>query len=93
MICVNTYVIASVVHVYSPHCCSDHVLPCILTTCHAWPMTCPLQIVMIMHELKHEPKTSVRCASCYPSCDHDMRIDKALGGVNSAGRKVREQFI
>ena len=38
------------------HCCSDHVLPYILTTCHAWPMTCPLQIVMIMHELKHEPK-------------------------------------
>ena len=56
-------------------------------------MTWPLQIVMIMHELKHEPKTSVRCASRYPSYDHDMRIDKALGGVTSTGRKVREQII
>ena len=48
---------------------------------------------MIMHELKHEPKTSVRCASRYPSYDHDMRIDKALGGVTSTGRKVRGQII
>ena len=35
---------------------------------------------MIIHELKHELKTSVRCASRYPSCDHDMRIDKRSEG-------------
>jgi|NorSeaMetagenome_1021524.scaffolds.fasta_scaffold118129_1 hypothetical protein len=48
---------------------------------------------MIVHELKHEPKTSVRCASHYPSCDHHMRIDKAIGGAAPAGRKVSEQII
>ena len=48
---------------------------------------------MIMHELKHEPKTSVRCASRYLSCDHDVRIDKAIGGVTPAGWKVSEQII
>ena len=42
--------------VYPLHCCFDRVLLYILTTCYAWPMTCPLIIVMIMHELKHEPK-------------------------------------
>ena len=29
----------------------DCVLPYILTACHAWPMTQPLHITMIMHEL------------------------------------------
>ena len=48
---------------------------------------------MIMHELKTEPKTSVRCARRYPSCGHDMRIDKVIGGATSTGRKVSEQII
>ena len=62
-----------------------------LSTVHdAWPMIKPLQTVMIMHELKNELKTSVRCASRYHSCGHDMRIDMAIGGVAYTGRKVRE---
>ena len=48
---------------------------------------------MIVHELKHEPKTSVRCASRYLSCDHDMRINKVIGAVTPAGWKVSEQII
>ena len=46
-----------------------------------------------MHELKIELKTSVRYASRYPSCGHDMHIDKAIGEVTPAGRKVSEQII
>jgi hypothetical protein len=48
---------------------------------------------MIMHELKHEPQTSVRCASRYLSCDHDVRINKVIRAVNPAGWKVSEQII
>ena len=46
-----------------------------------------------MHELKHELITSVRFASRYPSCGHDMRIDKAVGGVTSTQRELSENFI
>ena len=46
-----------------------------------------------MHELKTELKTSVRCASRYPSCGHDMRIVKVIGGATSTGRKVSEKFF
>ena len=53
-------------------------------------MTCPLQIVMIMHELKTELKTSVRRASRNPSYGQDMHIDKVVGGATFAGRKVSE---
>ncbi len=46
-----------------------------------------------MHELKHEPETSVRCASRYLSCDHDMRINEVIGAVTPAEWKVSKQII
>ena len=41
------------------HYWPDHVLPSVLNTCRAWPMTWPLHISMIMHELLNKLKTSV----------------------------------
>ena len=59
--------------------CLAHDLPTANRHDHAWTETWA--------------QKSMRCASCSSSWDHDMYIDMALGGVNSAGRTVREQII
>ena len=65
-----------------------------LWTIHnAWPMTQPLHISMILHDLLSKLKTSVyRCMLLSPgSCDipaHDM-----AGATNSTARKVREKIL
>ena len=57
---------------------------------YSYPMTQPLQIVMIIHELTTELKKSVCYASRCPSQDQDMRIENVVEGATYAGRKLSE---
>ena len=66
MICMNTYDITRVICVYPLHCWHGHTCPALWTIHYAWPMALPLQIIMIMHELQNELKTSVHWACRYP---------------------------
>ena len=92
MICVNTCVIARVVvcilsiaaltvfcYTFWLHAMLGHDLTTANRHDHAWTETWA--------------QKSVRCASCYPSCDHLTHADRALWGANSAGWKVREKLF
>ena len=92
MICMNTCVIARVVYVYPLHSWPDHVMPYILNTCRAWPMTWPLHISMIMHELLNKLKTSVYWSMLMSPWSCDMTIRNMAGAATSTGRMVREKL-
>ena len=92
MICMNTYVITRGIYLYPLYCSHDCVCPVLWTIHYAWPMTSPLQIIMIMHELHNELKTSVNWACWCPPCGCEVTIDNMVGGVTSTRRKVREKL-
>ena len=75
MICVITCLVPSVVHVFLSMRDMTLLYPALWSSNHACPMTSPLQIVMIMHELINELKTPARWASRCPSCGCEMSID------------------
>ena len=75
------------------HYWPDCVLPYILTTWHAWPMTWPLNIIMIMHELLNKLKTSVHWSILMSPMK--LQYDHVQHGWSgtSTGRMVREKII
>mgnify|MGYP002808384424 CR=1 FL=1 len=72
-----------------PHDC---LCPVLWTICYAWPMTSPLQIIMIMHELQNELKTSVNWACWCSPCSSDPTVDNMARGVASTRRKLSEKL-
>ena len=93
MICMNTYVITRVIYVYPLYCPHGCVCTVLWTIHYAWPMTSPLQIIMIMHELQNELKTSVNWACRCSPCSCDVKVDNMIGGVASTQRKLSEKYL
>ena len=75
------------------HYWPDYVLPYILNTCRAWPMTWPLHISMIVHELLNKLKTFVHWSMLMSPWSCDMTIRNMAGPAASTGRMVREKII
>ena len=93
MICMNAHLISPMICIYPLQYC--HLCICLeLWTIHnAWPVTSPLHISMILHDLLSTLKTSLyRCMLSSPgSCG--MLVHNMARPTSSMGWKVREKIL